>query len=48
MEDCCCDKVSVIRVFIVIIIKSRELETEIRKMNQDEFKWGVNWQQVKF
>ena len=24
----------------------RELETEIRKMNQDEFKWGVNWQQV--
>ena len=28
--------------------KSRELETEIRKMNQDEFKWGVNWQQVSF
>ena len=26
--------------------QSRELETEIRKMNQDEFKWGVNWQQV--
>jgi len=24
----------------------RELEQEIRKMNQDEFKWGVNWQQV--
>lgn len=24
----------------------RELEQEILKMNQDEFKWGVNWQQV--
>lgn len=24
----------------------RELEQEIRKMNRDEFKWGVNWQQV--
>ena len=27
--------------------KYRELETEIGTMNQDEFKWGVNWQQVK-
>ena len=24
----------------------RELEAEIIKMNTDEFKWGVNWQQV--
>ena len=24
----------------------RELEAEINKMNTDEFKWGVNWQQV--
>jgi len=24
----------------------RELEAEIMKMNTDEFKWGVNWQQV--
>jgi len=24
----------------------RELELEIDKMNTDEFKWGVNWQQV--
>eukprot|EP00092_Neocalanus_flemingeri_P070785 GFUD01086912.1.p1 GENE.GFUD01086912.1~~GFUD01086912.1.p1 ORF type:complete len:506 (+),score=165.74 GFUD01086912.1:97-1614(+) len=24
----------------------RELEMEINKMNTDEFKWGVNWQQV--
>jgi len=24
----------------------RELESEINKMNTDEFKWGVNWQQV--
>ena len=23
----------------------RELEAEIIKMNTDEFKWGVNWQQ---
>lgn len=46
MEDCCCDKVSIISV-VIVMMKSRELETEIRKMNQDEFKWGVNWQQVK-
>jgi len=24
----------------------RELEMELTKMNSDEFKWGVNWQQV--
>ena len=30
----------------ILCVKFRELETEIRKMNQDEFKWGVNWQQV--
>lgn len=24
----------------------RELEQEIKNMNEDEFKWGVNWQQV--
>ena len=24
----------------------RELEMEINKMNTDQFKWGVNWQQV--
>ena len=24
----------------------RELEAEIITMNTDEFKWGVNWQQV--
>ena len=45
MEDCCCDKVSIISV-VIVMMKSRELETEVRKMNQDEFKWGVNWQQV--
>lgn len=45
MEDCCCDKVSIISD-VIVMMESRELETEIRKMNQDEFKWGVNWQQV--